>query len=210
MTRHRNGPRRRYTSPAADRRACAAAVIQWLHIMGHGTPTRQPAEAPQRNFLLVVLRRAPADLRPEGLEVAARSAWAGRFGANEDGSDYVERGVPGMMYVLQAHGNAFTVIGAEKGGRTLHPPTVFVPASAAGLWSDYTHDVSVGVTYNYDTDRARLAAFVSTLTASLCDDQSVAIYHPASRRLWKLDEGVRARLAEGSEAFFDSAAGGAP
>jgi hypothetical protein len=159
-------------------------------------------QAAQRNFLLVVLRRAPAYLRPEVIEAAARSAWAGRFGANEDGSDYVERGVPNVMYVLQAHGNAFTVIGAKKGGRTLQAPTTFLPESAAELWNDHTHDVSVGVTYNYDTDPARLSAFVSKLTASLCHDASVAVYHPASRRLWRLDEAVRARLADGSEAFF--------
>jgi hypothetical protein len=86
--------------------------------------------AAQRKFLLVVLRRAPADLRPEPLEAAARSAWTIRFGANEDGSDYVERGVPNMMCVLQAHGNAFTVIAAERLGRALQPPMNFFPESA--------------------------------------------------------------------------------
>lgn len=113
------------------------------------------------------------------------------------------------MCVLQAHGNAFTVIGAEKGGRELQPPTRFIPESAAALWNDYTHDMSVGVTYNYDSDPARLAAFVATLARSLSDGQSVAVYHPASRRLWTLDEAVRARLANGSSDFFETTAGGA-
>ncbi len=162
-------------------------------------------EAAQRNFLLVVLRVAPADLSPEAIEAAAQSAWSKRFGANADGSSYVERGVPDIMYVLQAHGNAFTVIGTEKAGRTLPPPATFLPESAAGLWSDYSHDVSIGVTYNYDTDAQRLAAFVATLSASLCDNRSIAIYHPESRRLWKLDANVRAQLAKGDSAFFDDA-----
>jgi hypothetical protein len=82
-----------------------------------------------------------------------------------------------------------------------------LPESASGLWIDYTYDVSVGLAYNYDTDPARLAALVSMLTASLCDDQSIAVYHLASRRLWKLDETVRARLAEGSDLFFNPMAG---
>jgi hypothetical protein len=172
------------------------------------TPTRAEVGAAQRRFLLVLLRLAPADVRPEPIEAAARSAWSGRFGVNEDGSDFVESGMPGFMYVLQAHGNAFSVIGSERTGRTLQPPLTFVPDSAAALWADYSHDVSVGVTYNYDTDSARLAAFVATLAGSLCDEQSIAVYHPASRRLWSLDEVVRERLASGSEAFFCTAAGG--
>lgn len=167
-------------------------------------------EAAQRKFALIVLRRAPAQLQPDAMEATAQSAWSERFGANEDGKSYVERCVPGFMCVLQARGNAFTVICTKKGGRTLERPMVFRPESAVGLWSDYTHDISVGVAYNYDTDPARLAAFVSTLTAALCDDQSIAIYHPASHRLWKLDESVRTMLADGSLAFFDATVGEAP
>lgn len=160
-------------------------------------------EAAQRKFALIVLRRAPAQLQSEGMEATARSAWSGRFGENEDGTDYVDRCVPGLMCVLQAHGNAFTVICTKRGGRTVERPLIFRPASAVGLWAEYTHDISVGVAYNYDTDPARLAAFVSTLTEALCDDQSIAIYHPATHRLWELDESIRTKLRDGSLAFFD-------
>lgn len=191
------------------------AVVVWIVISrqkrrSDAAPSDADVSAAQRNFLLVILRRTPVDLQPQSLETAARSAWTERFGANEDGSAYVERGVPGVMHMLQAHGNAFTVIGAERSGRKLEPPTSFFPESAAALWNDYTHDVSVGVTYNYDTDPTKLAAFVATLASSLSDDRSVAVYHPASRRLWALDEAVRAKLANGSVELFDTTAGGAP
>ena len=164
--------------------------------------------AAQKNNLLVILRSAPADLRPETIDAAAWSAWSGPFGTNDDGSGYVDRSIPNVMAILQARGNAFLIFGAERSSRAFEPPTAFLPESAAGLWEDYSHDLSVGVTYNFETDAAGLAAFVSTLTAALCDAHAIAIYHPASRRLWKLDAAVRARLAAGSAEFFDAAGAG--
>jgi hypothetical protein len=187
--------RSRPDTSASDKAASAGAASRTAASDGD-------VDTAQRTFLLVILRRAPIELKPQSLETAARSAWGGRFGANKGGSNYVERGKPDFMYVLQAHGNAFTVIATRKRGRELAPPTKFFPESATALWDEHTDDVSVGIAYAYDTDPARLAAFVSTLTASLCDDQSIAVYHPESRRLWKLDEATRKSLAEGSRAFF--------
>ncbi|MCB0059156.1 MAG: hypothetical protein KDE45_19090 [Caldilineaceae bacterium] len=158
--------------------------------------------AAQCVFLLVVLRQSPAELEPEVMEAAARAAWSERYGTNADGFDFIDRQVPREMYVLEAHGNAFMVTVSERANRWLEPPTEFLPECAAGLWNDFTHDVSVGLVHDYDTDPKKLAAFVSTLTASLCDDRSIAVYHPASRRLWKFDESVRRSLANGSDAFF--------
>lgn len=192
--------------------AVTAGIVIYRQRQSRGDADRPTADprAASANFLLVILRRAPANLTQETLEAAAQAAWRKRFGTNENESDYVERGVPNVMYVLQAHGNAFALLATAKGGRTLPPPAKFLPDSASEFWHNHTHDLSVGLAYDYDTDPARLAAFVATLTAALCDPQSLAIYHPASRRLWKLDETIRSRLASGSHAFFNSPPAVAP
>lgn len=155
----------------------------------------------------MVLRSAPADLRVETIEAAAQTAWSAKFGPNGDGSNYVERGLPGFTYVLQAHGNAFTIFGSKKGGRTWDPPLTFAPESAAALWGEYTHDLSVGVAHNYDTDQARLGGFVARLTAALCDDHSIAIFHPATRRFWMLDRSTVDQLVGNPDEFFDAPPG---
>ena len=189
----------------------SVALAVWLIISRRAKPRAlkphsDDIAAAQRKFLLVVLRRVPADLRAETLEAAARTAWSAEFGPNGDGSNYVERGLPGIMYVLQAHGNALTIFGSEKGSRTWDPPLMFVSESAAALWGEYTHDLSVGVAYNYDTDQARLGGFVARLTAALCDEHSIALLHPATRRFWTLDRRTVDQLVLSPDPFFDETA----
>jgi hypothetical protein len=163
----------------------------------------------QRKFLLFVLRNAPVTLEVAAFEAAARAAWVPRFGMNEDGSNFVHSGVPNVAMILQVHGNAFTLMPvdiAAAGRRTLDPPETCEPQSAAQLWQTYSHDISIGVAYNYDTRPSKLAAYVATLAAQFCDDHALAIYHPATRRLWAMNDDVRARLAAGTLSFFDPTA----
>ena len=181
----------------------------WIgHKLQSGRDGRQTAERAraQRKFLLMILRRSPAHLRQDTLEAAARAAWSEYFGPDDESSQYVARGAQGLWYVLQAHGNAFTVAESDKQDHRLDPPTTFFPNSAAQAWTEYSHVTWVGVAYDYDTDPAKLAAYVARLTATLCDDQSIAVYHPATRRLWKLVRNTIDELTRNPMAFFATAA----
>ncbi len=157
--------------------------------------------AAQRKYLLIILRRSPAKLRADTLEAAARSAW-GHFGRN-DTSRYVDRGVSDVMFVMQAHGNAFSLIASQKSDRKLDEPTTFVPPESSSVWKNYSHDLSIGVAHAYDSSPAKLAAYVGTLCARLCDGDSLALIHPASRRLWQLNKGVIEQLQNDPRAFFE-------
>src|SRR5262249_35126360 len=135
----------------------------------------------QREILLLLLRRSPANLTPSRLEAAARSAWSSRFGPNIDGSDYLWSGTEGSGFVLQAHGNAFSVFGASKGVRELDPPHR-IDESESSIWSNYSHDVSVSVAHCYDTDPQRLCAYVANLVAELVDQDTLGLLHLGSRQ----------------------------
>jgi hypothetical protein len=156
----------------------------------------------QRKVLLFLLRRCPAALNVATLEAAACAAWERGFGKNRDGSKFVESGDPGLGFVVQAHGNAFMVLQTKKGTRNLKSPQRAIPESAMSIWTEYTHELSVGVVYNYDTDANRLYAFVGNLCAALVDDDTLAVVHVDSGQLWQLDRDVVERLQAAPEAFF--------
>ena len=167
-------------------------------------PETSESVGPGRKFLLVLLRRSAAQLNAETLEAAARSAWERRFGRNPDGSYFVESGEQGAGFILQAHGNAFLVMELPKGVRELAPPWRFHPPTATNIWSEYGHDLSVSVAYNYDTDTHRLCAFVGSLALALADAETLAVVHPDSRQLWQLDHATIERLDSRPELFFET------
>ncbi len=158
----------------------------------------------QKEYLLVLLRRTVADLSIAAVEAAADAAWSGRFGRNSDDTGYVEPGSSESVILLQAHGNAFLVIRSDRGKRKLRAPEVFHPESAADLWAEYSHDVSVGVANDYDTLAARLQAFVASLTAALCDEHTIGLFHPHSGQVWGMDPDLLDRLRSNPEVFFSN------
>jgi hypothetical protein len=172
----------------------------WLRRHDNLAPT-ETGEA-QRKLLLMLLRRSPARLNAETLEAAARSAWENRFGRNHDGSDYVESGEEGFGFVVQAQGNAFLVIETQKGKRELKAPVHAEPDTAIGIWSEYSHELSVGVAYNYDTDVSRLCFFVANLVAALADGETLGLFHLDSGRLWRLEHEIVERLRSEPDWFF--------
>jgi hypothetical protein len=167
-------------------------------------PVRDEIGGAQRRFLLMLLRRSAARLNAQALEAAARSAWERRFGPNHDSSNYVESGEEEFGFVIHAYGNAFMVLETQKGVRDLKQPTRIYPESAIGIWSDYSHELSVGLAYNFDTDANRLSALVGTLSAALADAETLGILHPDSGQLWRLNQDTINRLTADPEAFFGS------
>jgi hypothetical protein len=159
----------------------------------------------KENFVLIILRKSPAKLDNAILETAAKRAWEKKFGLNKNNAGYVESGVPGVMSVLHAHGNAFMVLAGDRASRKLQPPTRCFPDAAKELWDQFTHDVSVSLVHDYDRDTARLGLYVARLTAALCDKSCLAIYHPTSQRLWQLDTALVQQLAKDPSSFFGAA-----
>ena len=81
--------------------------------------------------------------------------------------------------------------------------------SAADLWAEYSHDVSVGVAQDYDTLAAKLQAYVASLAAALCDEHTLGLFHPNSGQVWAMDPALLERLQSSPEAFFsDESANG--
>jgi hypothetical protein len=184
----------------------AVAVGVYLVFWRRQRPEHPGSEVDaQKEYLLVLLRRSAAVLTDDSLEAAARTAWGKRFGPNSDGSAYVDPGSSELVFILEAHGNAFLVIRSERGKRQLQTPKVFHPARAADLWSEYSHDVSVGLAHDFDTDRAKLQAYVGSLAAALADELTIGLLHPSSGQVWQLDRAVLERLAANPEEFFSRA-----
>jgi len=69
-------------------------------------------------------------------------------------------------------------------------------------WSEYSHEFSVGLAYNDDTDPSRLSAFVGALAAAMADEQTLGLFHPASGQLWRLDHETLERLRTKPDEFF--------
>jgi hypothetical protein len=159
-------------------------------------------ESAAREYLLVILRRSPAILTADILEAAARRVWENRFGLNTDGAAYVCSGSTGVGFVLEAHGNAFLVFQSDRNTRTLDAPREIHPPTAAHLWSEYSDDVSVGVVHNFDTEPAKLQAYVGSLAAALCDESTFGVFHLRSGQLWRLDRDLIETLAAEPAAFF--------
>ena len=174
---------------------------RWFSGQRPGTDT----ESMQKSDLLVILRLASKSLQPAEVEATAQAAWGQTFGRNPDETDFLDRCVPGVMSVIQAHGNAFLIAGLKREDRKLDSPTVFLPPSASALWEEFTHDLSVGLMHAYDSDPKRLQLFLTRLVAELCDDQSIAIYHPKSRTLWELTPAILELLRDKPGAFFECA-----
>jgi hypothetical protein len=76
------------------------------------------------------------------------------------------------------------------------------PDTAIGIWSEYSHELSVGVAYNYDTDVSRLCFFVASLVAALADGETLGLFHLDSGRLWRVDHEIVERLRSEPEGFF--------
>lgn len=84
----------------------------------------------------------------------------------------------------------------------MKPPVRFHPESALGIWSEYTHEVSVGLAYNYDTDMSKICSFVGSLGAALADHGTIGLLHPASGQLWKIERDTVERLKSDPGSFF--------
>lgn len=183
--------------------AVGVCVLLWRRRQaGQSDSGGDSAVDAQNEYLLVLLRRAVADLSTGAVEAAADAAWGGRFGGNSDGTGYVEPGSSDSVILLQAHGNAFLVIRSDRLKRKLRAPDVFHPESAADLWSEYSHDVSVGVAHDYDTEAGRLQTYVATLAVALCDEHTIGLFHPNSGQVWRIDQAVLDRLTADPGAFF--------
>jgi hypothetical protein len=185
--------------------AAGVCVLLWRRRRaGHPDAGVDLAVDVQNEYLLVLLLRSAAELSTGAVEVAAGVAWGERFGRNSDGTGYVEPGSTDSVILLQAHGNAFLVIRSDRLKRKLRAPLVFHPESAADLWSEYSHDVSVGVAHNYETKAGKLQAYVGSLAAALCDEHTIGLFHPNSGQVWRLDRAVLDRLAADPGAFFSA------
>lgn len=183
----------------------AVGVYLALLARRHGRQPRPEAGGvvdAQKECLLLLLRRSPAVLTADALEAAACAAWEDRFGPKRDGNEYVQPGSSDSVVLLHAHGNAFLVIASDRIKRKLRAPDILHPESAAQLWSEYSHDLSVGVAHDFDTNRANLEAYVASLAVALCDESTIGVFHPFSGQVWRLDEAVLERLATAPEAFF--------
>jgi hypothetical protein len=152
------------------------------------------AAAARAEYLLVLLRSSAPDLTEETLETAANSAWADRFGPNLDGAQYVQSGDGNIGFVVSAYGNALLVLTSERGVRRIPEPAVCHPVSAREILSTFSHDISVGLMYDYDTDSTKLWALVGSLTVALSDRSTIGLYHLSSRQLWHVDQDVLDRL----------------
>ena len=161
-----------------------------------------PNPSAKDRLVLIILRTTPATLDGKLIEAAASRAWEKKFGKNALRAPFLERGVPGIMCVLQAYGNAFMVLAGERKDRKLLPPERCFPDDAKSLWQRYTHDLSVSLVHDFEKDETRLGMYLGRLTASLCTKGAVAIYHPPTRRLWKLDQKLVEQLARKPATLF--------
>lgn len=154
------------------------------------------------HFILVLLLRAPYLLDRSTLESAARTAWLDKFGANEDGSDFVCSGTSDSGFVLSPHGNAFLLLPTLRGVRKLGVPQNLADPGCSDAWAAYAADVSVGLVYSCETDRNRLRVYMATLTAELIDQNCLALVHPESGRIFAAHPGLSQELRERPAQFM--------
>lgn len=186
--------------------AIATGLVIWSVLRARARAKRAISDV-QRRYLVVLLRSSPAEISEDRLESAASRAWSERFGANENEAPFVDSSIGEDVFILHAHGNALAVTSARREDRHLTVPQQFQDEESAGLWNRHSHDLSVGVAYNVDAHPRKLAAYVGKLAAALSDENTLALFHPQTQRLWKLDETTLARLQTDPSPFFVEEAG---
>jgi hypothetical protein len=151
--------------------------------------------------VLLILLSAPFRIECESLEAAAQRAWTPRFGANDDGNDFVVSGTPDSGFVLSPYGNAFIVFPTVRGIRNVATPRNLTEPGCSEAWTNYVADVSIGLVHNYENSVEKMRAYIATLTAELIDEKCLGLLQIANERV-HVAKDLAQQLRTNPRAFF--------